>query len=351
MKMKKILKISYICIFFGFLVFMGVASFLGKGRAADREMSEKPEYTGYSTWSREFDDYFSLNFAYRQELIQADGILKQGILKYTSERNVVTGEDGWMFYCDDIYDYNGENRMSDEQISYIADVIEQMSEEVKAQGGDFIFTVAPNKMEVYGEYVPYFIRERDGDGNYEKLMKELERRNVKCVDMKKLLSEDDTFGDMSLYYKTDSHWNIPGAFVAYRAVMEKAGLEYTDYTKLPLITGHNYSGDLYEMYYPAGVGNDIHYEFAKEEGFIYTSNFRNGMDLLITTENENGRGKVMLFRDSFGMAWYSFFAEDFNEAYITRAFPYDVSDIEGADLVVVEIVERHIDRLLTLEKK
>jgi hypothetical protein len=42
---------------------------------------------------------------------------------------------------------------------------------------------------------------------------------------------------------------------------------------------------------------------------------------------------------------YEFFANDFAEAYISRALPYDVSDIEGADLVVVEIVERNIPRL------
>ena len=66
--------------------------------------------------------------------------------------------------------------------------------------------------------------------------------------------------------------------------------------------------------------------------------------MIITTENQSGVGKVILFRDSFGNALHEFFANDFSEAVISRAFPYDVSDIEGADLVVVEIVERNIDK-------
>ena len=46
-----------------------------------------------------------------------------------------------------------------------------LSEEVKKQGGDMVFVVAPNKMEVYGEYMPYYLKESLKDGNYEKLMK------------------------------------------------------------------------------------------------------------------------------------------------------------------------------------
>ena len=345
MKLKKILKIAYISVFFLFLSVVGICSFVVKEDNTGKEKPVELEYTGYKDWSKGFDTYFSANFAFRKNFIQMDSMLKYNLFNYTGEREVIAGKDDWLFYEQALKDYDGSGILSDEEIAEIADSIAKLSEEVKKQGGDMVFVVAPNKMEVYGEYMPYYLKESHAEGNYEKLMKALSQKNVKHVDLKNVLKTDSTYGDTKLYHKWDTHWNNLGAAVGYMAIMEKAGLEYTDYSKISYSSKKDFYGDLYSMFFPKGDKKDVNYYFDVEYNYDYTSNFKSVDDLIITTENQSGVGKVILFRDSFGNALYEFFANDFSEAVISRAFPYDVSDIEGADLVVVEIVERNIPLL------
>ena len=350
MKLKKILKIAYVSVFFGFLLVMGIASFVIKDKGNGKEKPVELEYSGYTDWSKGFDTYFSANFALRKNFIQLDSQIKYNVFKYTSERGVITGSEGWLFYEDALHDYTGENILSDEDITKIADSIEAMSAKVREQGAKLVFTVAPNKMEIYGEYMPYFLTESKEAGNYEKLMAELEKRDVLYVDMKKVLSEDDTFGNTNLYYKWDSHWNALGASVAYKAIMEAADMAYTDYSDIEYTYKNNFKADLYSMFFPLGTEKDKNYYFSKEESYEYISNYKSDDDLLIETANENGTGEVIFFRDSFGNALYSFFANDFAKADISRALPYDVSDVGDANLVVIEIVERNIPKLIDAYK-
>ena len=98
------------------------------------------------------------------------------------------------------------------------------------------------------------------------------------------------------------------------AIMEKAGLEYTDYSKISYSSKNDFDGDLYSMFFPKGNEKDTRYYFDMEYNFDYTSNYKGDDDIVITTRNENGVGKVILFRDSFGNALYEFFANDFSEA-------------------------------------
>ncbi len=345
MKLKKILKIAYISVFFLFLSVVGICSFVIKEDTSGKEKPVELEYTGYKDWSKGFDTYFSSNFAFRKSFIQMDSMLKYNLFNYTGEREVIAGKDDWLFYEQALKDYDGSEILSDAEIEEIADAIERLSEEVKKQGGDMVFVVAPNKMEVYGEYMPYYLKESPKDGNYEKLMKALSQKDVKYVDLKNVLKSDSTYGDIKLYHKWDSHWNNLGAAVAYREIMKTTELQFTDYSDIPFVSRTDFNGDLYSMHFPKGDKKDVNYYFDVEYNYDFTSNFKSVDDLIITTENQSGTGKVILYRDSFGNALYEFFANDFSEAYISRALPYDVSDIEGADLVVVEIVERNIPRL------
>ena len=102
----------------------------------------------------------------------------------------------------------------------IADYVEAISEKCEKAGKKFVFVIAPNKMEIYGEYMPYYYVENCPDGNYEKLIKELSSRKVAYTDLKKLFKEDNTYSGVELYHKLDSHWNNLGASLAYMEIMD-----------------------------------------------------------------------------------------------------------------------------------
>ena len=63
--------------------------------------------------------------------------------------------------------------MTREEAAKAAGVIKEMSDYAKECGTKLIFVSAPNKMEIYGEYMPYYCLEDKSDGNYELLMDEL----------------------------------------------------------------------------------------------------------------------------------------------------------------------------------
>ena len=54
MKLKKILKIAYISVFFLFLSVVGICSFVIKEDTSGKEKPVELEYTGYKDWSKGF---------------------------------------------------------------------------------------------------------------------------------------------------------------------------------------------------------------------------------------------------------------------------------------------------------
>lgn len=346
MKLKKVLKTAYVIIFFLILGIIGVMSFAKKDNRPLKEKEVVFEPEGYKTWSTAFDKYFSANFGFRKNFININNRIKYTLFNQSGEKNVILGNDGWLFYESALHDYMGLDVLPDEDIRKIAENIKSMQEAVESKGKKFVFSIAPNKMEIYGEDMPYYYLEDESDGNYEKLIKLLDEYNVNYVDLKSVLSDNKETDGNRIYHRLDSHWNNLGASLAYMNIMEKAGLSYTDYTKIKYEARQDFDGDLYEMLFPDGKEKDIQYYFDIEDNYEFTSRFMGVDDLLITTHNEAGNGSVLLFRDSFGNALFEFFARDFMDAEISRAIPYDITDIDDVDLIVVEIVERNIGNLL-----
>ncbi len=52
-----------------------------------------------------------------------------------------------------------------------------------------------------------------------------------------------------------------------------------------------------------------------------------------------------MYRDSYGEAILPYMAECFNTAEFSRSEAYDLSGVGEGDTVIVEIVERNLDRL------
>ena len=50
----------------------------------------------------------------------------------------------------------------------------------------------------------------------------------------------------------DSHWNNLGASLAYMEIMDKAGINATDYRNIPYSEALDFNGDLYDMLFPEG---------------------------------------------------------------------------------------------------
>lgn len=345
---KQIFKIAYVvCFLMAFAVFGVVTLFRHNDDIGNEEKTELTKST-YLTFAGNFDDYFGKDFGFRNELVDINNRIKYVLFGQSGESSVIAGSDGWLFYESALHDYVGEDVISESEAAKIAAVIEQMCEYAQACGTKLVFVSAPNKMEIYGQYMPYYYLENTDDGNYELIMNELGKSNASYVDLKKILKAAAEQSDINIYHKEDSHWNNMGASIAYNAIMDEAGIAASDYSSMNYRIENNFSGDLYGMLFPSGEHKDEQVVFDMEESFYYVSNFRSVDDMIINTANDAAEGKVLVFRDSFGNALYPFFANDFGECEFSRAIPYDLTDISGNDLVVAELVERNLANLLTM---
>ena len=292
----------------------------------------------------ELNTYFSEHFSFRSQLVTADSVVKAGLFGTSSEDQVIVGTDGWLYFAKTMDDYWGRNVLDDRDIARLARTVELMREYAQGQGAAFAFAVVPNKNTVYPEHMPYYTLKTPDPTNRERLAAVIGARPYVTDLTAALRAPGET-----LYHKRDSHWNALGALAGYNAVMDTLGLPHEDYADTPRSVRRIWDGDLDAMLDPGLGRKDDQVVLDTAWRYRYTSAFRSEEDITITTENDGGTGRLLMFRDSFGNAALPFFAQAFREAEFSRAVPYrlDRAAAGRTDAVVVEIVERSLPDLLT----
>ncbi len=354
-KKKNLTNFIYIVIFLAISI-VPLFAFSDKQAAIGNETkAAKPKLSDGTELTANVDTYFAQNFGFRNRLVYVQNVLKQNVFRTSGQSEVIVGEDGWLFYSRALDDFLGTSVADETEVERMGAVVLMMQNYVESSGGEFIFFSAPNKMSVYGEYMPYYYIEDDGRGNYERLYSELVKAGVNTVQLKNTLSLKKADG-VQLYHKLDSHWNNYGAAVAYETVANKLSEVYGDefkgytrYSTMPYSVKNNFSGDLQSMLLPGSDRKDEQLEFDVSENFEYTDRFRGVDDLVITTSNESKAvdKSVTFFRDSFGNALYWFFANDYTSLTAKREIPYNIYQAaEESELVAVELVERNLRNLL-----
>lgn len=135
-------------------------------------------------------------------------------------------------------------------------------------------------------------------------------------------------------------------------IAKKLGFTLVDFDSLEFSDKQDLRGDLDTLLYPDSIKYDSNPTWDFSEQFIYTSAFSSTMDMQITTRGA-GKGKLLIFRDSFANALIPMLASSFEEARFERAIPYriDLLDSFDADYVIVEITERNLRSLIGSDER
>lgn len=295
----------------------------------------------------EFDTWFSEHFAFRQELVNTDGRIKVTLTGTSPNTDVIAGKNGWLYYGETTDDYLNINTLSRREINNIAHNLRMINDYCVKNNAEFVFFSAPNKNSLYPENMPFNYIPAGNDGNYECLSAELSGSDF-YLDMKSALLGMkyillETGPAVSLYHKTDTHWNNFGAYVGHTSIMGKLGSEPCS-TGTGWYTKNDRLGDLAEMIYPAEKAKDTQVYNDYQFSYTYQGRFRGLDDITINTFNENADGNLLMFRDSYGEAILPYMAECFNTAEFSRVVPYRLNDISGKT-VILEIVERNLGNL------
>ena len=346
---KKILTVYIIVVFL-----LLILPFAGMGVAPTTQTTENKELKEFPVlfstdggWNHRFlsdmGEYFEDHFAFRQELVSANAILRSKVIKTSPESQVLLGSGGWLYYSETTDDYQGTDMLSDRSLYNIAHTLSMMQDMTEALGSKFYYTVSPNKNSLYDAHMPYYYK-KGSENNLDRLMLYLAEEGVSYIDLKSAFLKEEEV----LYLKRDSHWNNKGAVLAYNTILDALGKEHESYLNIPYEENTDYLGDLNTMLYPLGAKPELNYTWLKEETWQYTSEEKDVEGDWISAANPQGTGSVLMYRDSFGNTLFPLFADEFENTYYTKLVPYSLADIVQykPDYVVVERVERRISSII-----
>jgi hypothetical protein len=352
--MKKALYIVFITIFFGMCAAPLAGTLLGYKNinAEKRTLASAPEVftkNGFNAeFTREFDDYYTDNFAFRTNLVTLYAEMNSELLGESISDQVIIGKDGWLFFEPSLNDYMKTGTLSGNEIRRLADTLEMERDYTEGRGAAFIFTVAPNKASVCGQYMPDRYKVLGKKSNVENLSRQLDGIGFEYVDLYGILRG----GDMQLYHKLDTHWNNAGALAGYNALLgkvkeSKPGFSFDKHENIVPRLEKTWQGDLSGMLYPAAGLLDEQYVYGIEKKYTTDRPMRSLEDLTIKTQSENETLDLVMFRDSFANALIPLMSNEFSSITYSRAVPYDYSLLdEDTDVVILEIVERNIPEML-----
>lgn len=267
----------------------------------------------------------------------------------------IFGRDDWMFcnYDNSIAYYCGSNLMSEQQMKDKLSLMQKLQNICDSRGVQLQFMIAPNKEQVYSEYMPTYTIEN----SYKRVPEFIDyvKRNssVKIIyPIDELRAAKST---MSTYYKYDTHWNHYGSFIATQALYKDMGLDYVspdsvNYSEGSCIWGlvitaglswKDYERDYdhipdykpeIELFNTDGVIDHIH----TEKSAVYR-----------TDSTASSQRRFVMVGDSFRLYMMPYLERDFPHVSIAhRDNIHDIEDdIRQADILVVECVERLDDSL------
>ena len=246
--MKKVANIIFVTIC-AIVVLVPVLLFNGKpdqiSVTENRRLAEldSPK-EGVSTFMKSVDSYVNDRIGFRDQAVQ---LYRQVTIRYLNYRHdqVVVGDHGWLFYCEELPDYTGTNHSKDTIERYIA-ILKQIDTWCKQRDIQFVFAVGPNKSSIYSEYMPGYVKQTEVS-LLDALMERAEQEDLLMVCPKQELLAHKN--EQELYMRLDTHWNSLGSRYMLDQLTEALSLPAVD---IPVSATQTSEGDLKGM---LGIGD------------------------------------------------------------------------------------------------
>lgn len=325
-----------------------------------RKLAEKPELSleSYAGFSNQYTAYFNDHLPFRNELITLNSAIDYYGFDRSSSTHVALGGDRFLFFTykkngDPIGCYQGTNLYSEETLKELADNCVRQRDFIESQGREFVILIIPNKERVYSEYMP--ARYGAPAEQYRALQVYSylkENTDVRVLYIYDEIMEAKKKTDLPLWYRNDTHWNKIGAYIGSRALLKELGIEIPDITEegMEITPGKIHTGDLsrslhltrqldsYDPTYTV-TGYDEH-------NMVRTVNEQTNEPVCNATNADPRR--LYVIRDSFGPAMVPYIGSQFSETDIIRYNDYTYDNLArlDPDIVVLETIERRVDKLL-----
>jgi hypothetical protein len=154
---------------------------------------------------------------------------------HQGSNGVVVGSEGWLFLASKaiLRDYQRSRPLTVDELESWKQALNARRDWFAERGIEYLLVIAPNKGEIYSEYLPRALNPVSGVRRLDQVVEYCGGEDgVEIVDLREpLLAMKSRH---QLYHKTDTHWNALGAFVGYHAIMKAVAEKLKGHPALPL---------------------------------------------------------------------------------------------------------------------
>lgn len=343
-----------------------------------RFLAEFPKFgspgQGFTVLARDIDRYYQDHFGLREFFIHRYHREVNKRFAAASAPDVLTGKDGWLFYTGErvLEDLMGRIPLSREQLAQLAARVGDTRAWLAAKGISYLALVAPDKQSIYPEYLPDFYQNAKGATRLDQAVAALNRDPATAIlDLRPVLLRNK---EQRLYDKTDTHWNQLGAYCGSREILRAVAERFpgedfqTDFS-VGALWRQDPAGDLAQL---SGRGETLSemrpemFALLRAKEIELSPSLREILKLKqldpYYTKRQGRKLRVLVLHDSFMNPMKPFLSESFGEVlYIWKYFDRNIENFLSRevmdkvlaeyqpDLVIDQVVERHLDWLLREE--
>ena len=298
---------------------------------------------------------FQDNFYKKDFLIETAVLLKVKLGDRVFPQ-VLLEKDGWMAHITEKEIDYFQNAKPLKNKQQIAEEIAALDEYLASQGITLLVVAAPSKASIYPEKMPDEIKSMPVESKLDELISYMKDNHQPAIlDLRPALRAVRQQQDV--YYKTNTHWNGDGAFVAYAEIITALQKDYPELKPYKTEDLKRITTDPEVQDLPA----IMHADFITEPSFFFSP--KTPFVQTLTSENYLGYHQfsstpdaalptLLMFHDSFGEYYLNDylgmnFAKShfvYNNAIRKYLTPEALQQIKP-NIVIIEILERNIGML------
>lgn len=309
------------------------------------------------------DAYCNDHFGFRNTFLRHYTRLTKKYLK-GGKKEMALGRDGWMFLDKTIRDYMGLYKLPEPAAKELAGALVARKDLLARNGIPYLLVIAPDKIKIYPDKKPELQLNTNAITRMDQLRAGLpDSFQTNLLYLRDALKAART--EKQVYYVNDTHWTDYGAYVGYREIIRELQAWRPDLTPVSLEDFNtvvtNYSGDLVTMN-GGGKAFPVERLIRKPHPEISVTDYPVGPakswhswpanvnpPQLFT--NPQGRGRVLVFHDSFGEPLKDLLPLNFGQTafFWIYSSPEALDDLIAGfhpDLVIEIHIERRIDLFL-----